>query len=128
MGENDTARSGPTRWARRLVRDDRGMVTVEAAFAIAAVVAVVVFGIGAVLGVATHVRCVDAAREVARLAAAGDPRAVGAGRSVAPPGAAITVSLDADTATARVRARSPLLPGVDLGATAVAAREPEADG
>ncbi|GAA2056934.1 TadE family type IV pilus minor pilin [Williamsia deligens] len=113
----------------RLVGDERGMVTVEAAFAIAAIVAVVVLGVGAVLGVATHVRSVDAAREVARLAAADDDSALARGRSVAPAGADISIAIDSDSVTARVRVRSPVLPGVELGATAVAAREPQgADG
>jgi hypothetical protein len=100
------------------------MVTVEAAFAIAAIVAVVVLGVGAVVGTATQVRCVDAAREVARLAAADDPRAQSVGRAVAPAGADVGVTVDDDRVTARVSARSPLLPGLELGATAVAAREP----
>ncbi|WP_299573012.1 TadE family type IV pilus minor pilin [uncultured Williamsia sp.] len=111
-----------------MVRDDRGMVTVEAAFAIAAIVAVVMLGVGVVSAAATHVRCVDAAREVARLAAADDPRALDVGRSVAPGGAGVGVTVDDDRATARVTARSSLLPGVDLGATAVAAREPGGSG
>lgn len=111
-----------------MVRDDRGMVTVEAAFAIAAIVAVVVLGVGVVTATATHVRCIDAAREVARLAAADDPRALDVGRSVAPSGADIGLTVDAERAAARVRARSPVLPGVDLGATAVAVREPTGAG
>ncbi|GAA1907893.1 hypothetical protein LX12_003418 [Williamsia serinedens] len=104
------------------------MVTVEAAFAIAAIVAVVVLGVGVVTATATHVRCIDAAREVARLAAADDPRALDAGRSVAPNGADVGLAVDADRVTARVHARSPLLPGVNLGATAVAVREPAGAG
>lgn len=129
---------GPTEMAGRdrrsrpsfgaIVSDDRGMVTVEAAFAIAAIVAVVVLGVGAVSATATHVRCVDAAREVARLAAADDPRALDVGRAVAPGGAGVGMSADGDRVTARVTARSPLVPGIDLGATAVAAREPGGSG
>ncbi|MBJ7288668.1 MAG: pilus assembly protein TadE [Williamsia sp.] len=103
------------------------MVSVEAAFAIAAIVSVLVLGIGAVLGVSAHVRCVDAARETARVAAQGDSvRAMTVGRSVAPGGADISIRSDADRVVVTVRAELALLPGVDLGATAVAALEPMA--
>ncbi len=49
---------------------DTGAVTVEAAIAIASIVTVVVLCIGAIVAVSTQVRCIDAAREAARLAAA----------------------------------------------------------
>ncbi len=105
------------------------MVSVEAAFAIAAIVSVLILGIGAVLGVSAHVRCVDAARETARLAAQGDSaRAMTVGRSVAPGGADISIRSDADRVVVTVHAELALLPGVDLGATAVAAMEPTAPG
>ena len=107
--------------------DERGMVSVEAAFAIAAIVSVLILGIGAVLGVSAHVRCVDAARETARVAAQGDSaRAMTVGRSVAPGGADISIRSDADRVVVTVHAELALLPGVDLGATAVAAMEPVA--
>ena len=103
------------------------MVSVEAAFAIAAIVSVMVLGIGTLLGVSAHVRCVDAARETARVAAQGDSiRAMTAGRSVAPDGANISIRVDADRVVVTVDADLALIPGVDLGATAVAAMEPVA--
>lgn len=98
-----------------------GMATVEAAIALAALVFVVVACVGAVLAVATQVRCVDAAREVARLAARGDDRAVDAGHDVLP-GARIEVDAGPEV-TAVVSADAPLLP-MALTARAVAAREP----
>lgn len=101
-------------------------MTVEAALAIASIVAVVVLCVGALTTVTDHIRCVDAAREGARLSALGDPDAVGAARRVAPDAAAVTVARDGDWVTVRVEASSPL-PGVEVGAEAVAAVEPEAD-
>jgi hypothetical protein len=83
---------------------------------------------------ATQVRVVDAAREVARAAARDENRAsaVALGRRVAPEGSRVEVRDDADTVVVRVRAevRGPtglfgFLPGVDVHAEAVAAREPQ---
>lgn len=59
-------------WWRRLAADETGMVTVEAAYALAALAAFIVLGLAAIGGIAAHLRCTDAAREVARLAAVGD--------------------------------------------------------
>ncbi|MFH5209446.1 TadE family type IV pilus minor pilin [Antrihabitans sp. NCIMB 15449] len=112
----------------RLVADERGAVTVEAAIAIAAIVLVVVMCIGAVLAVSMHIRCVDAAREAARLAARGDrDNAVSTAARVAPDGADISVRDDGDHIVATVRASTPLLPMIDITAEAVAAVEPDAD-
>jgi hypothetical protein len=73
--------------------------------------------------VSMQVRCVDAAREAARLAARGDD-ATGAARRIAPDGAAIQLRSDGDFVIATVTARSTLLPGVTVAAEAVAAVEP----
>lgn len=86
-----------------------------------------VLSVGAVVGVTAHVRCVDAAREAARLSARGDDaRASRAVESVGPPGATSTVSRSDDTVTVQVRAPVGLLPGLTVSATAVAAVEPGA--
>ena len=69
----------------------------------------------------TQLRCVDSAREVARLAARGDQRAAS---TPAPDGAAVELRRDGDYMVARVSARSPLLPGVVIVGQAVAAVEP----
>ena len=45
--------------------DDSGGVTVEAAFAVAALIVVAVLGVGGLAAVSMQVRCVDAAREAA---------------------------------------------------------------
>lgn len=98
-------------------------MTVEAAFAIASIVAVIVVCIGAVVSVTMHIGCVDAAREAARLAARGDgAQAVSVGQRVGPDGARVTVTEDGEFFVARVEVESPL-PGLTLSAEAVAAAE-----
>jgi hypothetical protein len=74
--------------------------------------------------VSMQVRCVDAAREAARLAARGDDAsAPGVARNIAPNGAAIQLRRDGDVVIATVSARSALLPGVTVAAEAAAAVE-----
>lgn len=108
--------------------EDRGAVTVEAALALTALIAVVVLCLGAVAAGAVQVRCVDAAREAARLAARGDTaRAEQAGAQVAPAGARISVRTDGDRVRAVVAAGVPLLPLLELSAEAVAVLEPAGD-
>ncbi|MCF8588680.1 TadE family type IV pilus minor pilin [Gordonia liuliyuniae] len=102
------------------------MATVEAAFALAAIAVFLVTGTGAVAAVVMQIRCTDAAREVARLAAAGDTSASEVGRSVAPGGARISVSAGGETVTVSVSAGVPMLPMVTVSARAVAAMEPGA--
>ncbi|WP_433730109.1 TadE family type IV pilus minor pilin [Nocardia sp. CA-129566] len=103
-------------------------MTVEAAIALAAIVVAVVLCVGALLAASTQVRCVDAAREAARLAARGDhANAVSAARRVAPPAADISLRSAGDRVVATVSARSPLLPLLVLRAEAVASREPGAE-
>ncbi|WP_430335493.1 TadE family type IV pilus minor pilin [Rhodococcus sp. ACT016] len=111
--------------ARAGLHRDDGAVTVEAAIAIASIVTVVVLCVGAIAAVSTQVRCIDAAREAARLAARGDRDAVVVAGRVAPGGADVTLRADGAFVVATVRAGVPLLPMVELSAEAVAAREPE---
>lgn len=101
------------------------MVTVEAAYALAALAAFVVVGIGGLGAFTVHLRCTDAAREVARLVAAGDATATAVGARVAPSGARIEVRKDGEWVVARVVARVPLLPILDVSAQSVAATEPD---
>lgn len=97
----------------------------EAALAVASLVTVLIVSIGAIVGVTAQVRCVDAAREAARLAARGDDdRASRAIAEVGPPGASSAVSRSGDTVTVRVEAPVPALPGLTVSATAVAMLEP----
>lgn len=74
--------------------------------------------------VALQVRCVDAAREVARLAARGDSAATASAAGLAPPGASVDVRREGGYIVARVAGRSALLPGIVIAGRAVAAAEP----
>ncbi len=115
---------GGVQGGRRRWGGDEGMATVEAAIALAALVTVVVACIAAVLAVGAQVRCVDAAREVARLAARGDDRAADIGRRTMP-GAAIDIGGDGSAVSVTVSVDVPLLP-LHISGRAVSAREPAA--
>ncbi|WP_232375324.1 TadE family type IV pilus minor pilin [Mycolicibacterium baixiangningiae] len=97
----------------------------EAAFAIAAVVLVLAMCVAGLSAVGAQVRCVDAAREAARLAARGDQSTATevAGR-IAPDGAAVDLRWDGRLVVARVSSRPPMLFGITIAARAVAAAEP----
>jgi hypothetical protein len=84
---------------------------------------VLVLCVSGLTAVAMQIRCVDAAREAARLAARGDDGSHAA-RAVAPDGAAVQLRRDGDLVVATVTARSPLLPGITVEGQAVAAVEP----
>jgi hypothetical protein len=99
---------------------------VEAAIAIASVMVVVVLCIGAVVATSMHIRCVDAAREAARLAARGDAtNAQSSAQRVAPGGARVGIRTDGDHVVATVSVEMALLPLIEISAEAVAAMEPE---
>jgi Flp pilus assembly protein TadG len=107
--------------------DERGAVTVEAALALCSLVLVLALVLAAVSAVAAQLRCVDAAREAARLTARGEhDRAKQLARRIAPPGAVVTVTVRGDEVTARVSANpvAGLLPGLDVAAEAAALMEP----
>jgi hypothetical protein len=75
--------------------------------------------------VSMQIRCIDAAREAARLAARGDDgSASDAAQGIAPDGSSVQLRRDGELVVATVTARSPLLPGVTIAAEAVAATEP----
>lgn len=110
---------------RGLPTDDSGASTVEAAFALAALVSVLVLCLAGISAVSAQVRCVDAAREVARSAARGDaPAALAVGRRIAPAGAAVRLRPDGGYVVATVSVRLALLPGLAISAEAVSAVEP----
>lgn len=99
-------------------------MTVEAALAITSLLAVLVLCIAGLSAVATQVRCVDAAREAARLAARGDrTSAQAAVHAVGPAGADLRLRLEGGHVIARVSVAAVLLPGVVIAAEAVAAGE-----
>lgn len=109
------------------MRDDRGSVTVEAALALCSLVLVLALALAGVSAVIAQVRCVDAAREAARLAARGEAdRAADVARRIAPPGAAVRLDRRGDEVSAQIVAAPAggLLPGIDVRAEAVAVVEP----
>lgn len=86
---------------------------------------VLVVCLAGITAVSMQVRCIDAAREAARLAARGDDgAAVSVARGIAPAAARIEVRHDGEFLVATVVARSKLLPGLDIAARAVSAAEP----
>lgn len=108
---------------------DDGAVTVEAAIAVASIVTVLMLCIGGILAVSMHVRCVDAAREAARLSARGDHEvAVTTAQRIAPSGASISVQRAGGFVTAVVSAESAVLPLVKISSQAIASVEPGVDG
>ncbi|HEX2286843.1 MAG TPA: TadE family type IV pilus minor pilin [Mycobacterium sp.] len=89
----------------------------------AALVVVLVFCVSGLTAVSMHIKCIDAAREAARLAARGDDGSDVA-RGIAPDGATVDVRRDGEFVVATVTARPALLPGITVAAEAVAAVEP----
>jgi Flp pilus assembly protein TadG len=106
---------------------DSGMVTIEAAVALCAFVTVLAMALAGVSMVLDQIRCTDAAREAARLVARGEPdRAADAVRQIAPPGATLSITTDADAITVVVQdpAAGGWVPGVRVHADAYAIQEP----
>ncbi|WP_308205284.1 TadE family type IV pilus minor pilin [Mycolicibacterium frederiksbergense] len=86
--------------------------------------AVLALCVGGLAAVGMQIRCVDAAREAARLAARGEAdSAVAVARRIAPDGAVIDVRRDGALVLARVSTTT-VLPGITLFADAAAAAEP----
>ena len=115
------SRAGP------VLRGDDGMVTVEAAIALCALVMVLAMALAAVSMVLDQIRCTDAAREAARLVARGEQdRAADAVHQIVSSGTLSVVSSgDAITVTVADPAAGGLLPGVRVRADAYAVREPD---
>lgn len=106
---------------------DRGAVTVEAALALCSLVVVLGVILAAVSAVAAQLRCVDAAREAARLTARGEQdRAEQLARRIAPRGATVAVTVRGDEILTRVAANpvAGMLPGIEVAAEAAAVMEP----
>jgi hypothetical protein len=78
-----------------------------------------------ITAVSMQVRCIDAAREAARLAARGDDRsAVTTARGIAPGGALVQLRREGGFVVATVTARSNLLSALGISATGVSVVEP----
>lgn len=89
-----------------------------------ALVAVLAVCLAGLTAISMQVRCIDAAREAARLAARGDTAsATRAAQGIAPPDAVIDVRRDGEFVVARVSATSALLPMVSISAESVSAAE-----
>ncbi len=112
-------------------RRERGMVTAEAATVLPVLMALTVSLVWVLSLALTEVRCLDAAREAARLVARGDiQQARAVARQAGPPGASVAISTSAGlvrvTVSAQARPDLPLLghlPAVGLSASAVSAEE-----
>jgi hypothetical protein len=106
---------------------DDGMVTIEAAVALCAFVTVLAMVLAGVSMVLDQIRCVDAAREAARLVARGEQnRAADAVRRIGPPRATLSITTNGDEITVVVQDPSGggLLPGVHVEGAAYAIQEP----
>jgi hypothetical protein len=112
----------------RAIAGDRGAVTVEAALALCSLVTVMALAVAAIGAATAHLRCLDAAREAARLVARGEPdRARDAVARIAPGGAMLEVRVVGDEADVRVAAAAVAgLPGLRMEAAAHAVLEPGA--
>jgi Flp pilus assembly protein TadG len=108
--------------------NDRGAVTVEAALALCSLVLVLVFVVSAVAAAAAQLRCIDAAREAARLVARGEPeRARRAAESIAPDGARVDIRVVGDEVTVEVSSKAAgRLPGLTVSGRALGVLEPAA--
>ncbi|GAA0943873.1 TadE family type IV pilus minor pilin [Pseudonocardia zijingensis] len=106
---------------------DRGAVTVEAALALCTLAVFLTVAVGALAAAGGSIRCVDAARELARLAARGEAdRGHAVAAQLAPSGARIALHTDGDLVVAEVSAEVLRPLPVRIGGRAVAAVEPGA--
>jgi hypothetical protein len=104
---------------------DRGAVTVEAALALCTLVVFLTLALGALMAVAESVRCIDAARELARLAARGEPeRGREVAAQLAPSGARLELVPTGDTVVTTVSAELLHPLPIRISGRAVAAMEP----
>lgn len=109
------------------LRGDRGAVTVEAALAMCSLAVFLMLAMGALAAVSSSIRCGDAARELARLAARGEPeRGRGVAAALAPPGARIELTQTGETVTGEVSIQLVAPLPIRVSGAAVAAVEPGA--
>ncbi len=115
-------------------RPDRGSVTAETAVLLPVLLIVLAAAVGVLACVAGQLRCVDAARAAARVAARGDDATVvrSTAERLAPPGARVTIGTTGDVVevlvSAEVRPFGSALQGlgsVDVSGRAVASIEGE---
>ena len=119
----------PARLRRGATADDRdrGAVTVEAALALCSLAVFLTVAVGAIAAAGGSIRCVDAARELARLAARGEAdRGHAVAAQLAPSGARLALRAEGDLVVAEVSADVLRPLPVRIGGRAVAALEPGA--
>ena len=122
-------RTTPAR--RRRAGGDGGYATVEAAVALPSLLVVLAMAVWVIACVGAQLRCVDAARAAARVAARGDSVAAStaAGRATGPRGARVQVTTTGARVVVVVQAQvrpfgvAVHLPSVHVQARAVAERE-----
>jgi hypothetical protein len=106
-------------------RSDRGAVTIEAALALCSLTVVAALAVGGIGAATASVRCTDAARELVRLTARGEPdRGRTAAERLAPAGARIELEVRGDEAIGEVTAVPLRLLPVHVTGRAVAVLEP----
>lgn len=126
--------AGPVLPARATTRpssarsNDHGFATAEAAVAMPALLAVLALALGVIVSVGGQLKCVDAARAGARVAARGDSDAAvrTAAFALAPRGAQVTIRHHGGLVEVEVRARilsTKFLPAVPVQARAAAEEE-----
>jgi hypothetical protein len=117
-GELDSDRGG-----------DRGAVTVEAALALCSLAVFLAVAVGALVAVSASIRCTDAARELARLAARGEPaRGHAVAAELAPAEARLVLTSRGNTVVAAVSVHALRPLPLEIRARAVAALEPGVQG
>lgn len=108
------------RQVRRVLANDSGQSTVETAFAITALVSVLMIALAAIAGIATYLSVTDIAGHLARAHARQDSHAVEAMTSTLNFNATVDVEQDADTVTVTISVPLQLF---DVTATATALTE-----
>lgn len=107
--------------------NDSGMVTVETALAMTALIAVLAMALSTIAAAIDQLKCTDAAREAARLTARGEPdRAKSTARRIAPEHATVEITTTGDQIHVSISAHpiGGLIPGLRLHADAYAITEP----
>jgi Flp pilus assembly protein TadG len=101
--------------------DDEGAVTAETAIVLPVLLVFLLAGLWAAGVVVAEVRCVDAARDVARAVARGEPSEIAQeiGRRAGPPGAQIAISRDGPAVRVVVRATVDTAGGLLSGLPAI---------
>ncbi|RJQ78515.1 pilus assembly protein [Pseudonocardiaceae bacterium YIM PH 21723] len=103
---------------------DQGSVTVEAAISLGALIFVFALALAGLSAFITQLRCMDAAREAARLIARGESGAAAGTAGMIAPGTGYSAIVTGDTVIVTVTGGGGLLPGVRPQGSAYAVLEP----